>query len=143
MLPATMSVMPNSPRARQKARTVPASTSGSTTTASSTLRPGKRRRANSHAIGTPASRVSAVALSETRSESQRGKRSTIASELPGEHESEALHDRPALGSVDELDEREAYLRPRASAHHGRAPGERRIRRRVDPETVDLGNVGHS
>src|SRR2546422_4556970 len=84
--------------------------------ASRTFRPGKRWRASRRAVGTPASSVSAVAVSATRKESQTGNQSIVRSELAGQEEPVALHDRAPLRPVHELDEREPQLGPRSEEH---------------------------
>src|SRR3989442_374479 len=132
MFPATMRVIPNSPSPRQNGRTA---------TASSALRPAKRLRARSQAIGTPVSSVSVVALRATRSESQIGKESIARSELSRKHEPEALHDRAPVRPVDELDECETELRSRTAAYDGCRLVERRVHRGVDRHPVDFRDVG--
>ena len=87
-MPAPRSVAPNSPPVPTAAsRPIPAtaggSTSGSSTSVTTSARPGKRRRAMSHAVGVPKPRISALATRFVRSVTASASRTAGSREQPG------------------------------------------------------------
>src|SRR2546428_256218 len=123
MLPATMRVIPKSPRARQKASTMPAVI-------------------ERHASGLPVSIGRAVAITDTCADSATGNTS-MRSELSGEEKPVALHDRAPLRAVHELDEGQPQLGTATLAYDGHGLVERRVQRAVDEHVVDDGDAGQA